>query len=235
MAAYKIRIILFAFLIALSTTSFSQVGERRNDFSFGFGGGYSLNSMSFEPTIKQTMKGSPTFGLAARYVCEKYFTTICAVQIELNWANMGWEEVIEDGSLNTYTRDLNYIQMPMLMQMGWGREKRGLKFIFEAGPQIGFCFGSKEIMGGGTWDTSNRPNSVTYQYGKDPDNVFDYGITGGLGLELSTSIGHFLLEGRYYFGLADVFDNSKSADFSRSANQTIYIRFNYLFDLIKTK
>ena len=27
-----------------------------------------------------------------------------------------------------------FIEMPVLMQMGWGRERRGFKFIFEAGP-----------------------------------------------------------------------------------------------------
>ena len=76
------------------------------------------------------------FGFSSRYVCEKYFTTICAVALEVQYNNLGWKEVIEDGSENTYKRDWHFIEMPILMQMGWGRERRGFKFIFEAGPQV---------------------------------------------------------------------------------------------------
>lgn len=215
-------------------TIMAQVGQPRNDFAIGASAGYLMTRMDFTPTIKQSYKKSPTFGLTARYICEKYFTTICGVQMELNFANIGWKELIEDGTDNTYSRDLTYIQIPVLMQMGWGYERRGCKFIFEAGPQIGFNLGSTEHMGG-TWDTTNRPNNVTGQYGLDVDHKFDYGIVGGAGIELSSSIGHFMLSARYYFGLGDVFDNSKKGIFGRSAHQTISARFTYLFDIVKTK
>ena len=133
----------------------AQVGTPRNDFSVGLNAGYLTTKMDFDPTIKQSYKSSPTFGFTARYICEKYFTTICGVQLEVNFANLGWEEVIEDGSGNTYSRNLTYIQVPMLMQMGWGYEQKGCKFIFEAGPQLGYNISSKEIFGGGTWNTSD--------------------------------------------------------------------------------
>lgn len=230
-----LRILYIAVWCVLPGSVMAQIGEHRSDFSVGVSAGYSMNKMDFQPSIKQAYKGSPTFGFSMRYVCEKYFSTICAVQIEANYASLGWKEVIEDGTLNTYSRSLSYVQIPLLMQMGWGREHRGMKFLFEAGPQIGLYLGGTENRGGSEWDTSHRPNNVTHQYGKDPDNVFDYGITAGLGLELSTGIGHFLLEGRYYYGLGDVFDNSKKGFFGRSANQTIVAKLTYLFDLTKTK
>ena len=124
--------------------TFAQVGEHRHDLSIGFTGGYTMNTMDFVPKIKQTQKGSPMIGFASRYVCEKYFTTICAVELEVLYNNLGWKEVIEDGSGNTYKRDWHFIEMPILMQMEWGRERRGLKFIFEAGPQVGFYLSGKE-------------------------------------------------------------------------------------------
>lgn len=227
--------LILALLIAATLHAEAQVGDHRNDLHIGASAGMLLNRMDITPTIKQQQKASPTFGITARYICEKYFTTICGVQIELNFANLGWKERIEDGSGNTYSRDLTYLQMPMLMQMGWGYEQRGCKFIIEAGPQIGLNLGNTEHMGGTTWDTSRRPNNITAQYGLDVDHTIDYGITAGLGLELSTSIGHFILGGRYYFGLGDVFDNSKSGHFSRSAHQTISAKLTYLVDIIKTK
>lgn len=225
--------LLLVFTISCLPAS-AQVGENRNDLSVGISSGYILNKVDFTPKIKQNYKGSPYVGIAARYICEKYFASICAIQVELNYANLGWEELIEDGSGNTYSRDLKYIQLPLLMQMGWGRETRGLKFFINAGPQIGYYIGGDEKRGG-DWNTSMRPNGVTYQYGREIDNKLEYGIAGGLGLELSTKIGHFILEGRYYYGLSDIYDNSKKGFFGRSANQSIVIRGAYLLDLIKTK
>jgi len=214
----------------------AQVGEERNDFSLGITGGVTMNTMDLQPKIKQSSKVSPMFGLVGRYICEKYFSTICGVELELQYQNLGWKELIEDGSENQYTRNLHYLQMPILMQMGWGRERKGAKFIFEAGPQFGYYISGTEDFGGKSpWDTSNRPNNIDGQYGKKLDNRLDYGITGGLGLELSTGVGHFLLQGRYYYGLSDCFDNSKGEYFARSANQTIAVKLTYLFDITKTK
>jgi len=231
-----IKSVSAAFLmLAFCCNAFAQIGEYRNDVSVGANVGMTMSSMDFSPKIKQGYNMFPTIGLTGRYVCEKYFSTICAVEVELDYNRQGWKEDIQDGSGNTYQRNLSYIQLPILMQMGWGRERRGAKFIFEAGPQFGFMFADSEARGGGEWDPSGRPNDVTHQYSHGPDNKFDYGLTGGIGLELSTSIGHFILVGRYYYGLGDIYDNSKSGYFSRSANQVISVRLTYLKDLIRTK
>ena len=65
---------------------------------------------------------------------------------------------------------------------------------------------------------------------------FEYGLTGGLGLDVSTRSGHhFLLEGRYYYALSDIFKNSKKDPFGRSANGAIIAKASYLFDVIKTR
>lgn len=229
----KLKSLLFALALVPCAMN-AQVGEHRNDFAIGGSIGYTMNKVSFVPAIKQAQKGDMMFGFAARYTCEKYFTAICGVQAEVNMWNLGWDEVIEDGSNNTYKRNLQYIQVPILMQMGWGRERRGMKFIFEAGPQLGYYLKGSEEKGGDTWNTSNRPNYVTAQYGAEPYNRLDYGIAAGIGTELSTAVGHFIVGGRYYFGLADIFDNSKKGTFGRSANATICVKLTYLFDLVKT-
>lgn len=232
----KYRIIVVLLLLASIRCVMAQVGEPRRDFSIGLTTGYTMNRMDFSPVIKQRSKNSPMLGFATRYVCEKYFSTVCAVEMEVLYNNLGWQEVIEDGSNNSYTRDWHFIQMPILMQMGWGRERRGMKFLFEAGPQVGIYLSGEEHKGGsGVWDTSHRPNGVVYQYGKDPDNRVDYGIAGGVGLEFSSAIGHILLQGRYYYGLGDMYDNSKRGKFGRSANQTLMVKLTYLFDLVRTK
>lgn len=230
-----VRHILLLVLLSIAGYAYSQVGEHRNDFSVGFTGGYTFNKMDYQPAIKQNFKPSPMFGFAMRYICEKYFTAICGVEIEVQYNNLGWKEFIEDGTDNQFTKNLHFIQMPIMMQMGWGRERNGLKFVFEAGPQLGYYLGGDSEFYGNPWNTSNRPNDVTYQYDHDIDNRIDYGIAAGAGLEFSSPVGHFLLHGRYYFGLADLYDNSKKGYFGRSANQTLQVKLTYLFDIVKTK
>lgn len=215
----------------------AQVGDARRDLAIGFNAGATLNTISFTPSIKQAMKSEFTGGLTLRYTCEKYFKSLCAIQMEVNYANLGWEEIIETSS-DTYSRDMHYIQVPILARMGWGYEEKGALFYVVAGPQLGYCIADKEHRGGAfSEETLNkRPNKVTQQYGKAIDRPFDYGITAGLGLEVNTrKAGHFMLEGRYYFALSDIYNNGKRDPFSRSANGTIVAKITYLFDILKTK
>lgn len=237
----SIKSSIFLLIACLSLTANAQVGKPRQDFSVGFSGGYTLNKVSFAPrTIKQMFKGGEQFGFATRYVCEKYYNSICAIQLELNYKNLGWQEDIDDNPAvgvinNQFTRNLSCFELPFFFQMGWGKERKGMKFLFEAGPFVQYFFHSSDKKYGEPWNPDARPGDVNYQYTHDIDNKISYGIGAGLGGELSTSVGHFIIGGRYYYGLGDMYDNSKKGYFARSANGTIEIRLTYLFDLIKTK
>ena len=150
---------------------------------------------------------------------------------------MGWKEKIET-STDTYQRQMGYIQVPLLANIGFGRERGGAKGFIVLGPQIAFCINEDEKRGGEwTEETlSKRPNQIVEQYDLQVQKKFEYGLTGGAGLDLSTRSGHhFLLEGRYYYALSDIFKNSKKDPFGRSANGAILIKASYLFDIIKTK
>ena len=64
----KLRKLAFALAALLSCASvWGQLGEARSDFAIGVNGGYTLNKVTFNPTIKQTMHGGPTFGATFRY------------------------------------------------------------------------------------------------------------------------------------------------------------------------
>ncbi|MBR7054459.1 MAG: PorT family protein, partial [Prevotella sp.] len=64
----------------------------------------------------------------------------------------------------------------------------------------------------------------------------DYGIAGGLGVEYSRpGMGHFLIEGRYYYGLGNIYGASKRDYFGVSNFSNISLRLTYLFDLKTTK
>ena len=50
-----------------------------------------------------------------------------------------------------------------------------------------------------------------------------------------THLGHFLLEGRYYYGLGNIYGDTKRDYFARSNMGSIVIKMTYLFDIVKTK
>lgn len=227
------RLYTILLLLSLFTlTATAQVGDARNTLSLGVSGGMGTSRVSFIPTIKQTLSLGPTFGVSLRHVSEKYFFLICGTQIECNFASRGWTEQIEDGSGNEYTRVANYIEVPFLAHIGFGREYYGFQGHINLGPQIGYLINEKEIYGGQQpWDISNRPNQVTEQYGKAIENKLDYGITASAGLEMRTGSGNFGIEGRYYFGLGNIYGITKKDYFGRCANSTISIRATYSFNL----
>ena len=229
----RLAVILSALILSL--TLCAQVGEARNDLAVGVTGGAVLNRVSFNPTIKQSWMTGMTGGFLVRYTCEKYLSALCALQAEVLYSQMGWRELIEV-SEDTYSRRMDYVQIPFLASLGFGRERGGVKGFLALGPQIGFVLGESEKRGGAWTEPLVRPNNVTMQYGKAVERKFEYGLTGGLGMEVSTRSGHrFLLEGRYFFALSDIFRNSKKDPFGRSANGAIMARLSYLFDVIKTK
>ena len=212
----------------------AQLGEVRNNLAVGVNAGMNMNSVSFSPQIKQKSHTGMSLGLTARYISEKYFNMICGIQAELNYTQRGWQENIEDGTENTYSRTMNYVEIPLLAHLAFGKDAldKGTKFFINLGPQIGYFISEKEKMSD-DWNPNYRPNGVNQQYGKMVENKFDYGLIGGVGMELSTKAGHFLLEGRYYYGLGDFWGNSKKDDFGRSGHSYMGVKLAYLFDIMK--
>ncbi|EKU92054.1 porin family protein [Bacteroides oleiciplenus] len=207
----------------------AQIGEQRQNFAVGFNGGINLNSVSFSPTVRQKNLMGINGGLTARYISEKYFSMICGAQVELNFSQHGWDEFYEDFPDLQYTRKMNYVEIPLLAHLAFGRD-RGVQFFIHAGPQIGF-FLSDTRTKNDAWESVT--NATTEQHDKNVENKFDYGITGGAGLELRTKAGNFLVEGRYYYALSDFYKSTKKDYFSRSAHGAIVVKMTYLFDLKK--
>ena len=256
---------LFAIRYSLFTAS-AQVGEYRTDLAVGFNGGYTMSSIAFVPKVPQGQLGGLTAGFSARYTCEKYFKSICAVVGEVNLAQIGWQENILDINdqpvpLHTdetqtlrYARKMSYVQVPVFARLGWGRERKGFQGFFQVGPQLGFFLSEKTDANFDVHDPAFNPDvkdgyySAQYKYAESRvsdvvaqdtmavENTFDYGIAAGAGLEFShPKLGHFLLEGRYYYGLGHIYGSSKRDYFARSNFGNIVIKFTYLFDIIRTK
>ncbi len=235
------------FHLSLSATH-AQVGEHRNDFAMGFNGGYALSQIGFLPEVPQSWHPGLTGGLTFRYTSEKYFSSICAIVGEVNYAQVGWKEDIltpnDEPVLNAvtglpeeYQRDMTYIQVPVFARLGWGRERKGFQFFFQAGPQVGWFLNekTKSNFDLNTINLAARTSMVIAQDTMSVEHRVDYGIAAGLGLEFSyPKIGHFIIEGRYYYGLGDIFGNTKRDYFGRSNFSNIVVKLTYLFNVSKT-
>ena len=166
----------------------------------------------------------------------------------MNYAALGWKQDIKDlqgnavvnsstGLAEEYSRTINYVQVPIFAHLAWGRETRGAQFFFQLGPQMGIYLSesTQSNYNPATRNLSDRANKVIEQESMAVEHKFDYGIAAGLGVEYSVPrVGHFLLEGRYYYGLGSIFGESKRDYFGRSNFGNIVVKMAYLFDLTRT-
>lgn len=243
---------LLFILLLVPTLLKAQVGQYRTDLAVGASAGYVMSNVGFVPEVPQARLGGFTAGLTVRYTCEKYFNSICAIVGEVNLVQTGWKEDIRDtdGQSVYYTSDtervnplayerrMTYLQVPFLARLGWGRERKGLQAFIQLGPQVGFFMSesTKSNLVNGAATQNVRASSIVAQDTMSVEKKLDYGIVVGAGVELSLpKMGHLLLEGRYYYGLGDIYGNSKRDYFARSNFGQIVIKATYLFDLIKTK
>ena len=226
----------------------AQIGDYRSEFAIGFGGGYVMSSLDFVPEVPQLQHPGYIGGITMRYTSERYFNSICAIVGEVNYAKVGWKEDILDpddepvinsvtGEAEAYQRDQFYVQVPLMARLGWGRERKGFQVFFQAGPQFGY-FLNETTNTNFNLNNANLSSRTSYIVAQDTmavEHRVDYGITAGLGLEFShPRLGHFLLEGRYYYGLGNIYGATKRDYFARSNFAQIVIKLSYLFDLSKT-
>lgn len=239
---------IFLFLQLSCLTAVAQIGEYRSEFAVGGGLGYVMSQVGFMPEVPQGQHTNGMVGLSFRYTCEKYFSSVCAVTAEVNYVNVGWlqdiltpddEPVINQatGEPEQYKRTMGYLQIPIFARMGWGRERKGFQAFVQVGPQFGIFLNERTSK---NYDYSQRnlnerTSKIVAQETMPVEHKFDYGIAGGGGLEYShPKVGHFLLEGRYYYGLGDIYGNSKRDYFGRSNLTNIVVKLTYLFDVKKT-
>ncbi|MGL4293412.1 MAG: porin family protein [Bacteroidales bacterium] len=196
------------------------------EHSIGVTGGIVMSKMSFRPqTILQDFRIGPSFGIVYRYIEEKYF----GIQAELLFTQRGWKDKLEDYPELFFERSLNYVELPILSHIFFGNNR--VRGFVNLGPKFAYFLGDSK----NTNITESVNGLETAHHTLAIDRKFDYGITGGGGLEIRFGRNSLLLEGRYYFGLGDIFPNEKKDVFEASSNQNISITATYLFHLNRKK
>ena len=188
------------------------------EFSAGVSSGATFSSVSFSPKVTQGKLLGTTFGLTGRMTMGKNV----GLQIELNYAQQGWNENYDEYPDYLYSRRIDYFQFPFYSHFQFGG--KNVKGFLNAGPQIGYMIGesTKHDPNG---DIGNRE---TTQHDMPVEKKFEWGISGGGGIEIRTRIGYFLLEGRYLYSLGDIYNTTRSDNFSKASGSTITTKVSYL-------
>lgn len=222
--------------LALMCLPLSAVAQREYspNFSIGARAGATLSSMSFTPEVHQSMIQGMTMGVTARYTEERFFGLIG----EVNLTQRGWKEDFarDEAPEFEYSRTLTYVQIPLLTHIYFGSRK--FKGFFNLGPEVGFMIGDKITA---NFDYKNYESIQGFPQGyrtneqlkMDVQNKFDYGIAGGAGIEFFINRRNSIqLEGRYYFGLGNIYKASKRDFFAASRSTSIEVTLSYLFRVL---
>lgn len=198
----------------------------RKELAVGASFGMNFSSVTFMPKVQQGMLMGFNGGLTVRWNTEANL----GLQAEINYSQQGWQEDFSDNTDAAglkYSRTINYVELPFLTHIYFGGKR--VKVFVNLGPKIGYAISEStdENLNGKT------PNKTNAQHTMPIEQKFDWGLCGGPGLELRTGIGYFLLEGRYYYALGDIYRSQKKDVFSKSAGQVISVKLTYLLPIIK--
>ena len=225
-----LRSIAIVAAILVLTPAINAQTHYKPHLSVGFKGGMTMSEMSFSPSVKQSFNNGTTGAVTFRYTEEKLFGLIA----EIGWAQRGWKEKFEDSPCQ-YSRSLTYLKLPLLTHIYFGSPRfkcfvnLGPEFDFMISENISSNFDYRDPLKAEGFPSEAR---MTQQMAMDIKNKFDYGITGGVGIEFYlTPRNSVTLEGRYYFGLGNIFPAAKADTFSASRITSIEITLGYNFRL----
>lgn len=223
------RLLKVLLVAVASVVAFAAAAEThyKPHVFIGAKGGLSMAQMSFSPSTKQLWNMGSTGAVTFRYSEEKIFGLIA----ELGWVQRGWKENFELAPLS-YRRTLTYINLPLLTHIYFG--SRRFKGFVNLGPQVSYMTGDKidsdfDYEHPGT--VKDFPRNRRYeQLAMEVKNKFDYGICAGVGIEFYVQPRHSLtLEGRFYYGLGNIFPAAKADVFGASRPMSIEVTLGYNF------
>lgn len=219
-----IKRLFIAATICLASSIGSRAQETfRQELAVGASMGANFSSVTFNPSINEGMLMGINGGATIRWITEKNL----GLQAELNFSQQGWKEQFDEPGYK-YSRTINYIELPIMTHIYFG-SKRFNAFL-NLGPKIGYAISESTDQ---NIDGATTTQKHTEQYNLPVQQKFDWGLCGGPGVELRTGIGYFLLEGRYYYALGDIFNSRKEDYFSKSASQVFSVKLTYLIPVIK--
>ena len=227
------RLYTILVLLLCMTICHAQPRLRTPEIYIGIHGGVTASTVLFNPTVShmtpitQACVLGGNGGLVFRYGGHK----CCAIQVELNYQHSGWREYqaaneVEGIAESTYSRELHYIELPLLMNLNFGNERcRG---FLNLGPQIGYCVFDNHGTG-----TQLNDSKTHYRPIEQP---FDWGVAGGLGVYFrSKNAGLYQLEARFNYSFGGIYGTKLADHFSMASPMDLSINLAWMWEIKKNK
>ena len=218
-------------LCLVSIGAAAQPRLRQPEIYVGAHAGVMASTMLFKPQVANIdilqSPLAPNGGLVFRYAGHK----VCAIQAEINYMPRGWREMIPyNGSTIDYIRRLDYIEVPLLMHLYFGKER--FRAFVNLGPQVGYCIRDKQHMESTSLQIPEMLAALSAHQYIPIEKPFDWGLAGGLGCYYRTrKIGLFQLEARFNFSLGTAYNNRKVDYFSQSNAMNLSLNLAYLWEI----
>ncbi|MDL2230314.1 PorT family protein [Alistipes sp. OttesenSCG-928-L06] len=200
--------ILLAFFAILAGQASAQhyIGVRG-----GYSGGYARFDYNF--THRDNREFKYLFGWPSGGISWKYYTAernVGAIQVDLQMVKKGYR-ILSDARLvndnyeyrDFYDRTLSTVELPFMWHMHFYAFKRRARIFVNLGMYVSYIYDSYEKSG--KTDGWVVESEGKYTMNSVRDNMFEYGLCGGVGLSYMFGRYEVFAEARYSFGYGDIF------------------------------
>lgn len=223
----KIKLLILAFIL-LSIPAWGQT-------YFGIKAGYTMSSVRFSPPVpnKRHVETNYDPGLMFKYFDTKYV----GFQTELYLSNRGFDKKLTDTIAQKRTN--TYLEMPLFIQFRVSVSV--IRFHLNLGPYFSYLLKAdveeRNFFANADEGIPDERVFKSYEFNILRDNRLDYGLLGGVGLSCDFRWGSFQVEGRFGFGLGDLYDTSYPDNPSQSGAlfQSLVVSYCYIFGREKNK
>lgn len=208
--------------LIIALVSVFSFGANAQSLSVGVRGGINLTTIMNEDTDDNEFAVGMNFAIPVEIGISELFS----VQPELHYVQKGAKfELTDDFSTSLLT---DYLELPVLAKVKFGNET--VKGYAVAGPSVGFALNRAVITKDG--DDRERETIDFIDEGDQTDNIFDFGIVGGIGAEISAGPGSVVIDARYNFDLNDntSFEDEAPDSWNKTTNTGIGITVGYMFN-----
>ena len=211
-------LVFLLFYASVSICYSQEVDSRKGPKHFiGVKAGQNFSWLDLEPTVQQNMVQGAVIGLSYTYMSQ-YFGGLL---IEGQYIQYGWEEIFADPA-NSYSRKMNYLELPVLTTFVLGKRKTHFKML--AGVKIAMLLNELE--------NSNLPEGLEQIYnGVEIKDRFELGLAFGGGISRDFPFGQLQLDTRFNVGLSNLFEATDDLSLLYSQNQALTVSLYYWFNI----
>jgi hypothetical protein len=195
---YGVATVFFAACCLLSTVVYAQEDSTafRPQTYVGVQYGMNWNTVMFSPQIDQGTLVANRVGLVFRYVGQAHL----GVHLEVAYDQRGWAEPLA-GLTSNYTREIDYLEFAAFSHISIGNG--AVRPLILLGSYLSYPIGQAENI-----PTDLAAADFRSYYEEPLPERIQYGLAGGVGVEIYLGNLTLQLDGRYRSALGGIFSSS---------------------------